>query len=101
VNGWLTRKRLDVPEVHALLGALDRMLDDWAETTDGSPERRRLWQQAHAAAYHLGERAYGGPALRHRIGYWLRPYDPKRDARCWRWRRLPCFALVLDEDSAS
>lgn len=92
-----TRKRLDVPEVHSLLAALDKMLDDWAETVDGSPERRDLWRRVHLASLALTERAYGGPTLAARLSYWLRPYDPKRDARCWRWRRLPCFALVIGE----
>jgi hypothetical protein len=93
------RKRLDVPEVHRLLGALDHMLDDWAETTAGSPERRDLWQRVHSAASDLAERVYGGPTLTARISYWIRPYDPKRDDRCWRWKRLPCVSIVLGKDA--
>jgi hypothetical protein len=91
----ITRKRLDVPEVHRLLAALDTMVDDWAETDEGSRERRTLWRNVHRAADDLAARAYGGPTLAARISYWLRPYDPKRDARCWRWRRLPCVSIVL------
>lgn len=45
---------------------------------------RRAWIEVRAAAINFG--------------YWLRPYDVKRDARCLRWRRLPCFAYVLDDD---
>lgn len=89
----LTRKRLDVPEVHRLLAALDYQLDNWSETTDGSPERRDLWRRVHSAAAELGERVYGGPTMRVRFSYWIRPYDPKRDDRCWRWQRMPCFSL--------
>jgi hypothetical protein len=30
-------------------------------------------------------------ALRHRLSYWLRPYDMLADARRWRWQRPePC-----------
>ncbi len=96
----ITRARLDVPEVHRLIGALDRMLDDWAETTEGSPERRDLWRRVHRAAEQLAERTYGGPEpLLVRLSYWLRPYDDLRDARVWRWRRVRC--LVLDAPQAS
>lgn len=88
MTGWLTRRRLDVPEVHRLLGALDTMLDDWAETADGSPERRNLWRRVHRAADELAERAYG-PApittrlirralarLRARVAAWATACDP-------------------------
>lgn len=93
VNRELTRRRLDVPEVHHLLDVLDRMVCQWADTEEGSPERAGLWRAVHSAAGELVDVAYPEP-LGYRISHWIRPYDPKRDARCWRWRRLPC--LVLD-----
>lgn len=89
------RKRLDVPEVHRLLHRLNEMQDEWAETDEGSPERADLWRRVHSAAFELATRAYGPETLRTRLSYWLRPYDPKRDARCWRWRRLPCVVIEV------
>lgn len=96
----LDRLRLNVPEVHTLLGRLDRMLDDWAETEPGSRERNRLWRDVHAAADALTERTYGGPTLAVRFSYWVRPYDARLDDRVWRWRRPgPCQVLDLTEDA--
>ena len=93
---WLDRKRLDVPEVHRLLAELDRMLDDWAETEPGSPERRNLWQAVHRSAAVLSTRVYGGPTAWTRFSYWIRPYDPRIDARVWRWLRPgPCRVVHL------
>jgi len=31
------------------------------------------------------------PLLRHRIGYWVRPYDDHLDARRWRWQQPGCW----------
>ena len=96
MSGWLTRRRLDVPEVHDLLHAQARMLDNWSETEPDSPERRRLWQALHRAGGALAERAYGGPTLATRFSYWIRPYDARFDARVWRWRRpAPCRVIDL------
>jgi hypothetical protein len=92
----LDRARLNVPEVHRLLAACDRMLDNWAETDPHSAERGRLWADVHVGAAALTERAYGGPTLRTRAAYWLRPYDARLDARVWRWRRPgPCRVIDL------
>ncbi len=94
------RKRLDVPEVHALLAATGRMLDEWAEAPEGGRERRRMWREVHRAADELAERAYGGPKLTVRLSYWLRPYDMRLNRRVWRWRRPgPC--RVIDPTEAS
>ncbi len=96
MNGWLTRRRLDIPEVHRLLGELDTMLDDWAETADGSPERRNLWRRVHRAADELAERAYGPAPITTRLSYWMRPYDARLDTRVWRWNRPgPCRVVTL------
>jgi hypothetical protein len=90
----LSRLRLDIPEVHELLATLNTMLDDWAETTEGSTERQHLWRRVHHAAEQLTERAYGGPTWPTRTSYWLRPYDAHLDARTWRWRRpRPCQVI--------
>ncbi len=105
---WLTRRRLDVPEVHRIIDACDRMLEDWAESEPDSPERRRLWRNVHSAAYDLGDAAYGGTPIRHRMSYWMRPYDMRLDARVWRWQRpgpcrviyLPGLEIVSPPDSA-
>lgn len=96
----LTRKRLDVPEVHALLAAQNRMLDNWSETVPDSDERRGLWQALHYAGDDLRGRAYGGAKLSTRVTYWLRPYDPCLDARVWRWRRPgPCVIVLASAPS--
>jgi hypothetical protein len=92
----LTRLRLDVPEVHRLLGAIDRLVDGWAETEPGTPERRDLWLGMTRAADALTEATYGGPRVGTRLSYWARPYDPRLDARVWRWQRPgPCRVLDL------
>lgn len=93
---WLTRRRLDVPEVHDLIGAQNRMLDNWSETEPGSPERRSYWQELHRAGDALAARAYGGPTVATRVSYWLRPYDSRLDRRVWRWLRPgPCRVIEL------
>ena len=93
---WLDRRRLDVPEVHRLLGALDRMLEEWAETEPESSERRNLWRAVHRAADDLTTRTYGGPTVWARFSYWLRPYDARLDDRVWRWQRPgPCRVVEL------
>lgn len=55
-------------------------------------------------AYRMGQasrgdcRACGGPTIRARLSYWIRPYDARLDARCWRWRRPgPCRVIVLPD----
>jgi hypothetical protein len=93
---WMDRRRLDVPEVHRLLAACDRMLDDWAETEPGSPERTHLWRNVHRSADDLAARAYGGPTIISRLSYWIRPYDARLDDRVWRWNRPgPCRQVQL------
>ena len=96
---YLTRKRLDVPEVADLLHAQARMLTNWADTEPDSEERRKLWQDLHRAGDALAERAYGGAPLSARFSYWIRPYDDRLDARVWRWNRPgPCRAIELTDE---
>jgi hypothetical protein len=91
MRDWLTRRRLDVPEVHRLLYAQAAMLEDWAETEPHSPERAALWTNLHRAGDDLGDLVYGGPTLWMRWRYWIRPFDSLADGRRWRWqRRYPC-----------
>jgi hypothetical protein len=89
-SSWFTRKRLDVREVHDLLHAQARMLENWAETRPDSPERRELWRSLHRAGDELAYLVYGGPTLRTRFSYWLRPFDDKADRRRWRWQESQC-----------
>ena len=92
----LTRKRLDVPEVHAILAACDRLMRDYAETDDGSPERADLFGFLSRASEELEQAAYGGPTIATSLSYWLRPYDARLDARVWRWNRPdPCKVIYL------
>ena len=95
MSDWLTRRRLDVPEVHTLLAATGRMLDEWAEAPHGGPERRRMWREVHRAADALADATSGGPTIATRVSYWLRPHDARLDARTWRWRR-PGSCRVID-----
>lgn len=87
---WWLRRRLDVPAVHNLLRAQQRMLDNWAETEAGSPDRNRLWRELHYAGDVLADLTYGGAPWWQRVGYWLRPYDGKADRRRWRWQPTQC-----------
>lgn len=89
-TGWLMRRRLDVPEVHVLLRACDRMLDDWAETEPGSADRRRMWRDVHRAADAVSELTYGQVPLLTRLRYWLRPFDGSLDRQRWRWSKPGC-----------
>lgn len=84
---FLTRWRLNLPEVHRVIHAQRAMLDDWAETLPDSPERGALWTELHRAGDALGDLVYGdGPSLWVRWRYWVRPYDFLADARRWRWQ---------------
>lgn len=87
----LTRRRLNVPEVHRLLHAQRAMLEDWSETSPDSPERKALWTELHRAGDDLGDLVYGGPTLWMRWRYWIRPFDSLAGRRRWKWQpRQPC-----------
>lgn len=87
----LTRRRLNLPEVHRLLHAQQAMVENWGETEPHSPERAALWTELHRAGDALCDLAYGGPTLWTRWRYWIRPFDSLADRRRWKWQpRQPC-----------
>lgn len=87
----LTRRRLNVPEVHRLIHAQQNMLAEWSEMPPGGPERKALWTELHRAGDDLHDLAYGGPTLWMRWRYWIRPFDMLADRRRWAWQpRQPC-----------
>lgn len=87
------RRRLDVPEVHRLLAAQVRMLNDWSEAD--SRYQADMWIELHRAGDALSEAVYGGPSAWTRLSYWLRPYWHRTDSRVWRWQRRPCRYVVV------